>query len=391
MNAIFAVFLKELIDTFRDRRTMMVSLVMGPLLMPALMMGMYTLIGAQATERAEKRLELPVAGAEHAPNLVQWLKGRGVDIKAAPADPERAVREQDEDVVVRIPAGFGEDWRASKPALVEIIHDASREQPRVTVRRVEGLLESYSRQVGALRLVARGTHPAVAQPLAVAHRDVSTPEGRMGTLLAFLPYLLILSGFLGGAHIAMDSTAGERERQSLEPLLATPAARAAIMSGKVLAASAFGLAMMALTLVAFKIGFGLLPSDKIGFKLELSTLALLKIFAVLLPMVLLGSAVLTALSATAKSYKEAQSYMTLLMLVPMLPSIILMVSPVKTQLWMLAVPFLSQNQLITKIARAETIDPLQWAVALAAAFAVALIVWFIAARMYHREQLAISA
>ena len=84
MKAMLAIFNKELIDTFRDRRTMLVSLGMGPLFAPLLMMGMFSLIGSQATERAEKRLELPLAGAEHAPNLVEWLKGRGVDIKPAP-------------------------------------------------------------------------------------------------------------------------------------------------------------------------------------------------------------------------------------------------------------------------------------------------------------------
>ena len=143
MNALLTVFRKELIDTFRDRRTMIISLVMGPVFMPVLMIGMFALMGAQATERAEKRLELPLIGAEHAPNLVQWLKGRGVDIKDAAADPEASVRAQEVDVVLRISPGFAAEWRASRPALVEIIHDASRDQPRVTVRRVERLLENW--------------------------------------------------------------------------------------------------------------------------------------------------------------------------------------------------------------------------------------------------------
>jgi sodium transport system permease protein len=149
--------------------------------------------------------------------------------------------------------------------------------------------------------------------------------------------------------------------------------------------------MLAITMVAFKVSFELMPSERIGLSFDLSWLAVAKIFAILVPMVLFGSALLTALSATAKSYKEAQSYMTLLMLLPMLPTIILMVSPVKTQLWMLAVPFLAQNQMITKVVRAEPIGADQWAMAIGAAFAVAGLVWLVAARMYRREQLAISA
>jgi sodium transport system permease protein len=242
-----------------------------------------------------------------------------------------------------------------------------------------------------LRLLARGVHPALDRPLAIGHRDVSTPESRAGMLLVFLPYLLILSGFLGGAHLAMDSTAGERERQSLEPLLATPATRVAIMSGKLAAASALALGMLVVTMVAFKVGFSLMPTDKIGFRFDLSWIAVGKIFLVLVPMVLFGSCLLTALSATAKSYKEAQSYMTLLMMLPMVPTIILMVAPVKTQLWMLAVPFLAQNQLITRIVRAESISAEQWVVGIGTAVLVAAAVWAFAARLYRREQLAISA
>lgn len=396
MSTSFAVFTtvlrKELRDFVRDRRTFLMALLLGPLMYPLLMLGMGKLMEARMSTQLEKPLEIPIIGAEHAPNLVAWLATQDIRAKPAPKDLIAAIRNQDVDVALVIAPNFGEEWRASRPAKVEIVADTTRTNADVPIERLRSALNAYSSQAGALRLIARGVNPLLTQSVAVAQRDVATPEAKQGRMMSIiLPLILVLFAFMGGANLTMDVTAGERERQSLEPLLATPAARAAIMSGKVLAASAFGLAMMALTLVAFKIGFGLLPSDKIGFKLELSTLALLKIFAVLLPMVLLGSAVLTALSATAKSYKEAQSYMTLLMLVPMLPSIILMVSPVKTQLWMLAVPFLSQNQLITKIARAETIDPLQWAVALAAAFAVALVVWFIAARMYHREQLAISA
>lgn len=391
MNALGVVFRKELIDTLRDRRTMLVSLIMGPLLAPALMLGLFTLVGAKQVERAEKPLELPVDGQAHAPSLVGWLQGRGVRVRPAPADPEAALRAQDVDVVLRVPERYPQQWRASKPAAIEIVFDSSREQPRVAARRLEALLEAYDRQVGALRLVARGIHPSTAQPLAVAHRDVATAENRMGMALAFLPYLLILSGFLGGAHLAMDATAGERERQSLEPLLANPVPRGLIMAGKLVAASTFALIMLGITLVSFKVGFQLMPSERIGFKLDLSWLAVAKIYLLLIPMVMFGSGLLTLLSATAKSYKEAQSYMSLLMLLPMLPSIILAVNPVKTELWMLAVPFLTQNQMITKIVRSDSVTGDQWLVALLSSLVCALAVWWLAARLYRREQLAISA
>src|SRR5690606_4909419 len=151
----------------------------------------------------------------------------------------------------------------------------------------------------------------------------------------------ILSGFLGSAYLMIDITAGERERQSLEPLLATPAAREAIMSGKIAAGTLFGLSALVLTLIAMKLGLPYSPG--LAGKVDLSSIAILKLIVIMLPVVLLGSTLLTLISASVKSVKEAQSYMSILMLVPMIPTIFLMVSPVKDQLWMFAVPFLAPN------------------------------------------------
>ncbi len=391
MKAAWTVLKKELLDLFRDRRTVMISLLMGPLLGPALMVGLITLIASKEMDRAEKPLKLPVIGAEHAPNLVSWLSTMNVEILEAPDNPEAAIRNQDKDVILRITAEYAEAWRKSRPAPIEILHDSTRQDARTPVRRVEALLQTYDRQMGALRLVARGINPAVGTPVLVQHRDLSTPESRAGMLLAFLPYILILGGFLGGAQLAMDATAGERERQSLEPLLATPAARGAIMSGKLGAAAVFALLSALLTLLAFKACFSFIPASVLGFKIDISWLAIAKLFVLILPIAVFGSCLVTLLAATTKSMKEAQSYMALLMLLPMLPTLVLMVSPVKNQLWMSAVPLLAQNQLILKVVRGEVVSGAEWAITLGAGVLLAGLVWLIAARLYHREQLAISA
>ena len=96
----------------------------------------------------------------------------------------------------------------------------------------------------------------------------------------------------------------------------------------------------------------------------------MRLFLIILPIVLLGATVLTALAAFARSYREAQGYLPLLMFLPMIPSLVLMVAPVRTQLWMLAVPFLGQNQMILRVLRSEQISALDWAVSLGASFAV---------------------
>ena len=389
MKSMLTVMMKELKDLVRDRRTLFIALLMCPLLMPAIIIGMGGLISKKINSQLEETLKVPVIGAEHAPNLVAWLEGQNLEIESAPADPGKAIRDQDEDVILRIDAGYSEDWRAGRPALVELLHDASRDDSRIPVSRVQNLLNAYSSSAGALRLLARGVSPSVAQPVRVSETDLSTPESRQGQALMILPYLLILSSFLGGAYLVIDATAGERERQSLEPLLATPAARGAIMSGKIAAAAAFGIVSLLLTLVAFKVGFQFAPG--LGGKADVSVLAILKLLLVLTPMVLFGTTLLTLIAAGVKSVKEAQSYMSILMLLPMIPSVILMVNPVKNQLWMLTVPFLAQNQMIMKVLRQEQTTALEWAAYLGVGFGLGALMWMLAARMYHREKLAISA
>lgn len=390
MKTLMIVARKELQDLFRDRRTVMLGLLMMPLLFPALILGMGSLAERKARTQIEGELELPVIGAEHAPNLVSFLESQNIRMLPPPEDADADVRAQTFDAVLRIAPDFAEDWRSSRSASVELIYDSSRQDSRIPVSRVRNAVEQYSRTLGVLRLIERGVSPEVTQPVRVAQRDAATPEAKRGMILGvMLPYFLILSAFLGGAYLVIDVTAGERERQSLEPLLATPAARAAIMSGKILAAIAFGMLSLLLILVALKVSFTVAPGRL--QVVDVSLPVLLQLLGVLLPMVLIGTTLLTLISASVKSVKEAQSYMSVLMLLPIIPTIMLMVNPIKNQLWQFAVPFLAQNQMILKLVRSEVIPMQEWAVYLGAGFGLGLLLWLLAARLYHQEKLAISA
>lgn len=384
------VMLKELAEIFRDRKIIINGLLIMPLVVPLLILGMGALAESRAKTQLESELKLPVIGAEIAPNLVAFLATQNISAEPAPDDPDALIRRQENDVILRISADFADDWRESRAATVEILHDSSRQDSAIPVRRVERAIATYSQQAGAVRLLARGIDPGLGSAVSITYRDLATPEARRGMLLAFLPYLLILTAFLGGAYLVMDATAGERERQSLEPLLATPAGRGAIMSGKIAAACVFGMIGLLLTLLSFKLSFGFVDSGP--FKgVDVSMLAVAKLLLILLPMVLIGTTLLTLISASVKTLKEAQSYMAFLMFLPILPTIILLVNPVKNALWMFATPFLAQNQLILMVLRQETVTPLQWMVYVGAGFGLGGLLWLVAARLYHREQLAISA
>ncbi len=392
MRLLWVVLRKELLDAFRDRRMVLVAFVVMPLAVPLILAGTMALGVRKQAEKLEATLRLPVVGASHAPTLVAWLAQQNVEMLPAPADPDDAVRSQRHDVVLRVDPGYPDDWRAGRPARVEVIFDGSRPLTSgTTVARLRGLLDGYSNTVGTLRLIARGIHPSVAHPLQVGARDVGRPEAKFDLTQQMLPYLLLLLGFIGGMQVAIDATAGERERQSLEPLLATPAPREAIISAKILATAVFALVSLVVTLVAYRVSFDLMPDDTVDASFAIGPAAMARLFVVILPIVLLGATVLTALAAFARSYREAQGYLPLLIFLPMLPSLLLMIVPVRTQLWMLAVPFLGQNQLILKILRSERIDAAEWAVTLGCGLLLVGLTWVVAARLYHREHLAASS
>ena len=389
LSTVFTVMRKELRDLSRDRRTLALALFLGPLLYPALMLGMGYLTENRIRTQVDKTLEIPMVGAEHAPNLVKFLATNGITAAKAPANLDAAIRTQEIDVALRISPGYAEDWRNGRPALVEIIRDSTRRDADIPTQRVNAALSAYSQQVGALRLLARGVDASVARPVNVGMQDLATPEAKQGMLLSvLLPYLLILTSFIGGAYLILDATAGERERQSLEPLLATPAPRSAVVSGKIAAACVIGLTTLLLTLLAFK--FSAQFAGTLGRQLNVSFLSMGKMLLILLPMLFIGTSLLTYLAASAKSMKEAQSHMTWLMLLPMIPTFALMANPLKSQPWQFAVPFLAQNQLLLKVIRNEYISAQTWLVYVAAAFGVAALLWYAAVRRYHQEKLAVA-
>ncbi len=387
---LLTVMRKELRDLGRDRRTLALTLLLGPLLYPVLILGMGMLAESRVKTQIDKPLEIATIGAQHAPNLVRFLAAQGLNVVEAPADLTAAIRSQQVDVALRISPEFGKDWVEGRPALVEIIQDSTRRAADIPTARLQRALGGYNQQVGALRLLARGVDAQVARPLDLATQDLATAEAKRGVMLSvLLPVLLTITSFLGGAYLVMDTTAGERERQSLEPLLATPAPRSAIVSGKIAAACTVGLASLLLTLLAFKLSAQLSSSDA-ARQLNMGFLPMLQMLLIMLPMLFIGTSLLTFLSAAAKSMKEAQSHMTWLMLLPMLPGYALMVYPLKSELWQFSVPFLAQNQMLLKIIRHETISAQMWGVYLTAGFGLAAVLWYAAVRRYHQERLAIS-
>lgn len=391
MNSMLTVFWKEIRENLRDRRTVMNTLLTGPLFAPLVFVLAVNAAVSRQFDKADLPLDVPVVGAEHAPNLIAVLKQQNMRIKDAPADPERAVREQDADLVLRIPKDYADAWRKGEPAQVELIFDASQRDAQGSIDRLQRALEGYGQRTSALRLISRGLAPDLTRPLVVAARDQSTAQNRSGTLFGMLPYFFILGGFIGGMALAIDTTAGERERQSLEPLLVNPVGRGRILAGKLGATGSFALVTVLLSIVAFSIAGQFLPTEKLGMALDIGVrFAALTMF-VMLPLVFLLATLQTLAAAFAKSFREAQTYLSLLMFVPVIPTLMLSLFPLKTQTWMYAVPLMSQQIAITRFLRGDAVAPTQLGLCFVCTALAALLVYLITARIYDSERLAISS
>jgi sodium transport system permease protein len=389
MKASLIVFIKECRESMRDRRVMLNALLLGPILGPVLFVVILRLTISHELDRAEKPLPVVVIGAELAPNLIESLKQQGLELLPPVADVESAVRAQRIDLALRISNNYAADWQAGRPALVELIYDSSAREVSSEADRLRGMLESYSRRNGLMRLLVRGLAPTLISPVVVATRDQATPQGRGALLFAMLPYFLVLSALVGGMWLAIDSTAGERERQSLEPLLINPVRRDAILLGKMFATSAFSLTSLALSLVAFMIAGWFLPANKLGMTFNLSASVIVTILPVMVPLVLLLVNLQILVTSMAKSSREAQTYLGLLQLVPIIPSVILSVLPIKAQSWMYTVPLMSQQLSVTKLLRGETLPIQPVALGFLITLVASVIAFLYCKRNYDSERLAI--
>lgn len=390
MTMIGVVFRKELRESLRDRRAVMNALLIAPLLGPLLFIVLLKTIVGREIDKAEKPLPVVVIGREYAPNLIDALTQMGLDPQPSIADPERAVREQRVDLALRIPASYPDDWNAGRPAEVQILYDSSQREGGSGVTRLRNMLTAYGRTVGAMRLMLRGISPATSMAVVIADRDQATPAARGALLFGMLPYFLVLTAFVGGMFLAIDSTAGERERQSLEPLLINPVPRGQILTGKLLATSAFGLTSVVLSLAAFTIAGHWMPAEQLGMALDLSTRFAVIVLPLLVPVVVLVACLQTLVSAFAKTFREAQTYLGLLQLVPVIPSLLLTVLPFKPQLWMYSVPFVGQQLCITRLLRGETVTAMQIGFCTGTTLIAFVAVYLIVRKIYESERLAIS-
>lgn len=391
MKRVWIIFAKEVLDNLRDRRSI-TSTIISAFFTPALLLALIVVLGGIFNvDPQEKTLRLPVSGAEYAPGLIAFLKENNVEIVDPPANPVLAVREGNEEVVLIISPDYPNAFRAGEPAPVQMILDSSRSTSTASIQRVRGLLNGYAGLLADLRLQARGVDPGLLNVVSVGVRDVATPQTQALIFLNMMPFLITLNVFAGGMYVIIDSTAGERERGSLEPLMINPPRRWEFVIGKLFASLPFAIVSIGLVLGVFWAGFMVIPvEDYIGFPMLIDWRALLAIFILILPEVFLASTLQMLVATFTRSFKEAQTYLGFMPLLIGLPSMFLSFTPVKSQFINMLVPTYGQSILINQILRGETVNPQHILVVSGMTILLAIILVGVSIRLYQREQVLFS-
>lgn len=390
MRTLLTVFRKEIIDNIRDRRTLASALIMGPIFGPVMFAFVINLSIDRALDDAESSMELPVVGQEHAPNLMRFLESANIDIIAGPDNAEGAadaVKSGAHDVVLVIPATFGEQLADTIPARVELYSDEANSQGEKEARRALGALRAYNQQLAGIRLSARGMNPNVLRPINIDEVDVSTPSGRSAMLLGMMSYFFIFAMLMGGMYLAIDTTAGERERGSLEPLLSLPVTRGQLILGKILATCLFMAASLLLSLLSFYVVLKFMPLEQLGMTPNFGLDVVFAAFLLLVPFILLGAALMTLVASFTKSYKEAQTWLSAVLIAPTLPILVVSILTLRPQLEFMFVPSLSQHLILVDMIKNEPLNALHIGISVCSTLVIGGLLTWICARLYRREGL----
>ena len=390
MRTLFTVFLKEVLDNFRDRRTLASALLMGPIFGPVLFAFVINLSVERSLEDQENTLELPVIGQEFAPNLVTFLRSRNIDAVDGPADlaaAMAAVKTGAHDIVLIIPEAFGEQLADMIPARVELVSDQANTDADRDARRARSALMSYSQLLAGTRVVARGINPRALQPLNIDEVDVSTPSGRSALLLGMMSYFFVFAALMGGMYLAIDTTAGERERGSLEPLLSLPVTRDQLILGKIAATCLFMTLSLMLSLLAFYVSIGFMPLEELGMTPNFSLGVVLAALAIFLPFILVGAALMTLVASFTKSYREAQTWLSVVLIAPTMPILIVSILTLRPRLEFMFIPSLSQHLLLVDMVKNEPINGLNVTISVVSTLILGIVLTWVCARLYRREGL----
>ena len=361
-NNIVTIYLKELKDSLRDRRTLISMIVVPTLIMPVIMFGVGTIMTKIVKQAQSETVSVMVLGGADSPAVVAALKGeKKFRIVPAAPDYQQLISDKKVRVAVEIPAGFEAALTAGDTQTVSLYYYEGELKSGFGVKAVQEFFTTLRDKTIEERLTKRGIAAAVIKPFVVRKQNVAPPEKVGGNAIGgFIPYLIIILCFTGAMYPAMDLTAGEKERGTMETLLCSPVRRINIVLGKFLMVLTASLTTVLLSILSMGLSaaigvmyFGgpatsqsatqaMAGKAAEGGSIPLiDPMGLIGVAALVLPVAVFFAAGLLTISLFAKSYKEAQSYVSPLIIVVIMPAVIGMLPGVELNAKLALVPILN--------------------------------------------------
>ncbi len=382
MNKIIAMVRKELIDAARDKRSVMAGLYYA-IGTPLIMCGLFMVLIGQLTSPDD--LKITITNPDNAPDLVRFLSNKGItqgnikeaDVKdsTAKASTEKVADTLDlKAIEMIISTDYAAQMNQGKGAEITIVADNSDEKLQNSIRRLERQLQAYSTEMGSLRLIARGIDPRVIQPLKINIHDQATTDSKGGMILGIAIFTMIYSVFISGMNLAIDTSAGERERNSLALLLSHPLTTRQLVLSKIIAVSLFALLGLVLILLISKIAYTFVPWQELGFSVNITSEFIALMLVVGIPVALMAACLQLFVSFMAKSFKEAQSYLTIVLFVPLALSMAASYNIAPDMLQWL--PVSGQQQALMDFIKGKDLPMLQLLVSTLSTLAIAVLLAF---------------
>jgi sodium transport system permease protein len=392
---------KELKDALRDRRAL-AALLLFPLLGPVMIYFMFNMLIDIAEDAVD--VSLPVVGAEYASDLIDYLQQNGIDIEDMPLNStpasegefysqaqlgeiSQAIKQRRFDYVLVIPPTFDELIGASRRSNVELHVESTRTTSSPKVGRISNLIDAWARETAALRLIVRGINPDIISPVSIVRIDVASQQSRVQSILGMVPFFVIMAAFVCGMGVAVDVTAGERERKSLEPLLVNPVPRYTIVIGKWMAAVLFSATGLVLVMILNFFSLSQVPLEEVGIVFNYGRLEIIGVLVTTLPLAFFAPSVQIFVGIFAKSFKDAQAYLSFIMLLPMAPFFFNMLNTQDREFWMNFVPMLGQHMLLTDVVRGETPEIIDFTLAGMSLLFYSMIFIFGASQLMKKERI----
>jgi len=379
------VCLKEMRDSLRDRRTML-ALALASVLVGPLTLFFFAQWMAGMEEKATA-LKVRIAGAEHAPSLVNFLERNDIEIEPAPVDYVSLVREGRLEAVIVVPQDFEETLLAGDRPRVDLVHDDSRPESRGGTQRTERLLRAFNREVATLRMMARGVSPDLVDPVRVERVNTASERQRGAALYLFITMFATFAPLMGGMAVAIDSTAGERERGSLEPLLANPVRITHVVAGKWLAAWSFAVVAGLLTLGGVVIAASRFDDSRLAAILVFGAPELARFMVLVVPFAAMCAALQMLICTYGRTYREAQTYVSYFTAVVGAVPIVFTLAAPQVATWQLAVPVLGQQVVFNRLARGDAASAIDYLLPSAVALVIALACVGLVSRLLRDERI----